>query len=153
MGPHAALKWEWQRGGQQRTPLDPEDGSHAIREGLKQLENNEEQRGKDGMDGMEQRGKDYEMEQDGGPPDGDIGPGVIMKELDIKDTDPGELKQWQQQNPSLVKISEKTEWKSQENGSTFTTRMGRSTRVGSQKAPTLGTYKAVSNWCCPRIVI
>lgn len=40
------------------------------------------------MDGMEQRGKDYEMEQDGGPPDGDIGPGVIMKELDIKDADP-----------------------------------------------------------------
>lgn len=56
--------------------------------------------------------------------------------------------QCQQQNPSLVKIQERRERKRQENGSTFTTRTDRFTGVGSQKAPTLGTYRAASNWYC-----
>jgi len=56
---------------EQRTPLDPDSGSHAVREGGEQPESNDEQRGKDDM---ELRGEECEMEQDEESPDGETGP-------------------------------------------------------------------------------
>ena len=55
---------------------------------------------------MELRGEECEMEQDEESPDGETGPGAIMKEHDVMGADLGKLKQWQQEDPSLVKVRE-----------------------------------------------
>lgn len=102
-----------QRAREQETPPAPDNGNQAVSDAGEQPGSNEEQRGKDGG-----------VEPDVGPPaegpaesdsgdtnsgetnSGDVNSGVTMTEHGVMEADPEELKQWQQQDPSLVKVRE-----------------------------------------------